>query len=266
VNDIERLAAALRIANEELEVEAADLSEAMEHGRRHLFRRLFFVGALSAVAASLLLSGGIAASHGIRVANQKDKKSKAEKPTNSGHVKRNGNGKKSSEKNKGRGDNKASEEANEEKRPEKIEAAVGPGEVVAEPLPNLIVTHLTNDEVVVHNASEVSTGPFLVVVKAEEPDGTAVEEEVEFSGLAAEAELGEKFKREIECKGLLTANADPSNQVSEVNDEDNEEIAKCEPIEDPVKKKEELEGDQKATTKGETSTTDAVTITNSSEP
>lgn len=265
MNDVERLAAALRIANEELEVEAADLSEAVEHGRRHLFRRLFFVGALSAIAASLLLSGGIAASHGIRVAHQKPKKGKAERPAHSGHRKHHGNGKKS-EKGKGHNGGKGSGEGNKEKHTEKIEAAVGPGEVVAEALPNLIVTHLSNDEVVVHNASEVSTGPFLVVVKAEEPDGTAVEEEVEFPGLAAEAELGEKFKREIECKGLLTALADPSNQVSEVSDEDNEETAKCEPIEGPEKKKEEPEEGQKATTKGETSTTDEIAPVKPSEP
>jgi hypothetical protein len=244
VNDVERLAAALRIANEELEVKSADLNEAAEHGRRRLIRRLLYVGLLSAVGATLLLTGGLAAPAAIkRIRNQSDSDSGHKTTGENEHQAKgdnngeNGNGAQAqgghgqSSGNGGKGGSKKPHPKVKEKEKEE-----------EKDLPNLIVSQLTPTEVVVENLSAVNTGSFSVKVVGETAERRQIQELISFpEGLGAGEEVGRPLATEIECSGAVFAEADYLGKIKESDEYDNE-LSTCTSPEEPGKKGETEEG------------------------
>lgn len=262
MSDVERVAAAMREANEELEVHPADVSETADHARRSLIRRLLIVGALSALGATLLIVGGTApAITHIR----------AERSAN--HDPKNGKGKERGKKKPGKSGKREEKEKEEKedgpghpKHHEKLVAAVGPGEPIEVPLPDLVVSHLTKTEVTVANPSSVPAEPFKVSVTLEVKGENPLTVTVSFEeGLEAESEGTETFKLTCES-GVISAEVDPTNEIEESSDEDNASTesppVECEPAE--VREEEKTEKGKTKETSGTGSGTAPVDSTTTS--
>lgn len=229
MNDAERLAEALRQANAELQVEPAELAAAMKRGHRRLVGRLLAVAVLSAIGAALLLSGGLAASHAIKenrrnTADHHDDQQKA-----SGGKRH----KKEDDSDNGKGgkrdDGKGKKQGEKHKQHDRSEHAIGGGTEAPEAeLPELVVTDVTESEVVVKNESSVpATESFYVLVTI---PGTEFEEELVFDeGLGAGKTSRRDFKEEAPCAAEkeIIAEVDAGKSVTESEDENNKASTDC---------------------------------------
>lgn len=231
MNDVERLAAELRAANEELDVQSADLSEAVRSGRRRLFGRLIVVGLLSAVGATFLLTGGLNAPAAIKFHQQSNNDGGGKKTADhdgkgdggggsddgggsggeggtGGHRQSKGGG----DGGKG-GSGKGGKDDGGGKGKKKEE----------EDLPDLVVTEITPTEVFVENRSDVVTGAFSVKVVGENAEHKQVTNLVSFpEGVGAGEEAPGLLKTEILCSGNVFAEVDYLEKVEESDEGDNE--------------------------------------------
>jgi CARDB len=254
VNDVERLAETLRRANAELQVDPAELSDAVEHAHRRLVRRLVLVATLSALASALLLSGGLAASSAIKNNRQNSAGDNSDhsKASHKKHHDDNGNGNGGSGNANGNsggdgGKGGHGEKEKERKHPDKSERTSGGGtEAKAEKLPELVVAEVTETEVVVKNESPYAAGPFYVLVTI---PGTEYEEELIFEkGLAGEDSARQTLAEAPECPSehQIVAVADPNNSVVEYEDENNTGATTC--AESGVNEEESLGATQNGST------------------
>ncbi len=218
MSDVERVAAAMREADAELQVQPPDVAETVGHARRSLVRRLLIVGVLGALGATLLIVGGSApAFKQLRTAQAKDTQQKTGESDHGGGKGGGGGGK-----------NNGTEDGGQEKggggspkHPERLRAAVGPGKPIEISLPDLVVSRVTKTEVTVENRSEVSSDPFVVSVIVEAEGQNTVTYTVPFEkGLEAEGEETEPFKPPCES-GTVRAEVDPENAIEESSEEDN---------------------------------------------
>lgn len=262
MSDVERVAAAMREANAELEVEPPDVTGTADHARRSLIRRLLVVGVLSALGATLLIIGGTApALTHIRATRDANKDQGGGKDGKGGGKEGGGHGGKGGGGQQGGGGGKGGGH----KHHEQLVAAVGPGEPIAVELPELIVSRVTKTEVTVENLSPVSAEPFVVSVALEAEGQNTVTVTVPFEeGLEGESFMAEPF--ELRCEsGLITAEVNPADEIEEASDENNESPesppVKCEPAEDKGETEKE-EGGEKAKSKGTTSTGTVGSTTN----
>jgi hypothetical protein len=232
VNEVERLAEALRRANAELQVEPAELAEAAKRGHRRLVGRLLLVATLSAVAAGLLLSGGLAASQAIKerrddTADHHDHRSKEgggkhrEKEQNGSGG---GNGKQ-------QGNGKGHKQGGGHKQHDRSEHVKGGGtEAPEEELPELVVVDVTGSEVVVRNESPIDAESFYVLVTV---TGSEFEERLEFDeGLAGGKTARRKLEEEPLCDSeeQIVAEVDAGKSVTELEDENNTTSTSCEEL------------------------------------
>jgi hypothetical protein len=163
VSDVERVAEAMRKADAELEVQPPDLTQTADHARRSLIRRLLLVGTLSAIGATLLLTGGltpaaIKRNEGTQHKTASEKKHHSNEKTNE----HNGGGS-GHHHHRHHQDDGGKKDKHEEKR----EASVGPGTPIAVQLPDLIVSEISKTVLVVENISPASAGSFVVLVTIE---------------------------------------------------------------------------------------------------
>jgi len=257
VSDVERVAAAMREADAELQVQPPDVSGTADHARRSLIRRLLVVGVLSALGATLLIIGGTApAITHIRATRDADK----DQHTGKGGHNHNGGGGGGGNKGGGGGGNgHQGGGGGNHKHHEQLVAGVGPGEPIAVQLPDLIVSRVTKTEVTVENLSPASAEPFevSVILKAEGQNTVTITVPFE-EGLEGESTSSETF--ELRCEsGLISAEVDPANEIEEASDENNTSAesppVKCEPTENKKEaEKEEKEREEKAKAKGTTET------------
>ncbi len=240
MNDVERLAEALRQANAELQVDPAELAAAMQRGHRRLVWRLLLVAVLSAVGAALLLSGSLAASDAIKEhrhssANDNGKPSKASGEKRLEGNNQNGPGNSTGGKNNsGSKDEKRDEK---KKQPDRSDHAIGGGtEAKVEELPELVVTDVTATEVVVKNESSVEAEPFYVLVTV---TGTEFEEKIEFEkGLAGGEPSRRKLKEEPPCssEAQIVAVVDAGEAVTESEDDNNKTATDCKELQSEEEK------------------------------
>jgi CARDB len=258
VNDVERLAEALRKANAELEVDPNELADAVQHAHRRLLGRLLAVAALSAVGALLLLSGGLAASQAVKE-SRKSPSDKDQTNTNAGKSKHPSNdGKKDSGGDSGEDRGNSSNSDDHGKKKQQSHASIGSGEETKhkkEPpvasQTNLKVIDLTATGIEVANEGSAPSEPFVVVVRVEPSGGEIFEETIRFEALAAKKVVPQEFKKELTCEksGLIVAEIDPDNLIKESEEEDNTESEKCEPTGDAGEKdKEKSQGEEESTT------------------
>jgi hypothetical protein len=248
VSDVERVAAAMRKADADLEVQPPDLTQTADHARRSLIRRLLLVGTLSAVGATLLLTGGLTPA-AIKRSENKQHKTASEK-------KYDGNEKENKHNASDGGHHHQAHQSDDGKKRknEKHEASVGPGAPIAVQLPDLIVSEISKTVLAVENISPADAGSFVVLVTIEAEGQEPTELKFPFeAGLAG----GQKavMKIELECEsGLIGAEVDPETQVEETSEGNNvwtgTPPAECEPPEDKGKTKEEEEREKAKETTG----------------
>lgn len=253
MNDVERLAEALRHADAELDLASPDLTEALEHAHRRLISRLLLVGVLSALGATLLLTGGIKAGATIRDMrnNGNDKTESAKKKqVHSGHPQRKGGNPRghggpgnAGKNNNGKADGKHKPRHHPEHEPS------GSGGTEAEGAPDLVVVALSSTEVRVKNIGETEAVPFSVaiwVVESEsesELESTKVAVEVSFDRLPAlEEAKGEVTGLECSAGQEIYAEVDYLDTVEEATDENNRsKPIVCEPPEENKDGKREIQ-------------------------
>ncbi len=234
MNDVERLAETLRRANAELQVDPAELSDAVEHAHRRLVRRLLLVATLSALASALLLGGGLAASSAIKSKGDNSGGDNGNR-SKAGHEKHhddNGNNGGDSGNTNGNsggdgGKGGHGEKEKERKHPDKSERTSGGGtEAKAEKLPELVIAEVTETGIVVKNESPYAAGTFHVLVTI---PGTEYEEDLTFEGLAGEDSTSQAFAEAPECPSehQIVAVADPNDSVVEYEDDNNTGATTC---------------------------------------
>jgi CARDB len=230
VNDVERLAEALRQANAELQVDPAELADAMKRGHRRLVWRLLAVAVLSAVGAALLLSGGLAASQAIKNNRENTADDHGSNQPKGGEGKSPEKGKSGSGGGKGgkQGGHKGHKQGEKHKSHDRSERVKGGGtEAPEEGLPELVVIDVTESEVVVKNESSVAAESFYVLVTI---PGTEFEEKLVFDkGLAGETMTRRKFEEVAPCgsEEEIVAEVDAGKSVTESEDENNSASTDC---------------------------------------
>jgi hypothetical protein len=257
VSDVERVADAMRKADAELEVQPPDLTQTTDHARRSLIRRLLLAGTLSAIGATLLLTGGLTPA-AIKHSEGKHHNTASEKKQERKH-------KHDEEPDKPHHHHHRREEKEKERKDvEKRRAAVGPGVPIAVQLPDLIVSEISKTVLVVENISPANASSFVVLVTIEAEGQEPTELEFPFeAGLTGEQKA--VVKLELECEsGRIGAEVDPENEIEEASEENNvwtgTPPAECEPPDKGKTKEEEERAKAKETTGTVDSATNAVGV------
>ncbi|HEX7245855.1 MAG TPA: hypothetical protein VF245_09850 [Solirubrobacterales bacterium] len=263
MNDIERLAEALRQANAGLDVDPVELNDVVAHAHGRLIRRLLFVAILSALATALLLSGSLAASDVIGGNQDKPGKddgssasSNGEKNGGNGGHHDQGSGDRSGGHRGGQKDGGGKEEGGDKKEGDRSEKDKGGGtKAPDEELPDLVVLEVTETEVLVEDRSDFATeSSFTVLITVPE---TEFKESFSFEGiLPAREPLPIPLEESPECQqgDEIVAFVDADKSVAELDEKDNEGSGKCEASENgetTTTSKEEASANAVAPTAGE---------------
>lgn|GEM_PF-3884931 len=260
MNDVERLAEALRKANAELEVDPDELADAVKHAHRRLVGRLLAVAALSAIGALLLLSGGLAASKAIRDGRKSSSETKQAKASgdksiddSSGRSKSSGNSGRDNSSNATQGDGNAKKKQQQNRQGQSNLSSSKKAKQKEKPVvvgqPNLKVHSLTKVYIEIANDSSVESGPFEVAIKVEPASGEPYEESIQFDSIAPKGILVFDFTKELTCDGgQIVAEIDPKDAVKESKEEDNIGTDPCEPESGTEETPEKTTGEKEPTT------------------
>lgn len=235
MNDVERLAQALRQANAALDVDPVELTDVVADARRRMTRRLLFVATLSALVTALLLSSGLAASDVVKEHRESSQKNDNSK-TNS-HGKGNGGNGQGGNHGGGNGghrghhggqDNGGGGEGGKKERDRSEKDKGGGTEAPSEELPDLVVLSVTETEVVIEDRSDFAAEPFFVLVTV---PGTEFEESLFFeNGIAGHESIPKLLQVKPECPAgdEIIALVDASEAVTELDEDHNTDSAPCE--------------------------------------
>jgi hypothetical protein len=198
VNEIETLRATIETANAELSIDAPHLGAVMSRAHALAMRRIRIAGAIGAIGAVVLLTGGLIA-----------RASGSDGTTGGGPV-----------------ETKSSGQTPHERKGEGQSGTEEHGRPKPEPLANLTVTVGSGSSVSVEisNDSSVDAGPFEVTATVEGGDEVGGGSE-EVSGLAA----GESTTVSFDCGGeTMAVTVNPAGEVAESTEADNSATASCE--------------------------------------
>lgn len=198
MNEIETLRATIETANAELSTGAPDLGAVMSRAHALAMRRIRTAGAVGAIGAVVLLTGGLVArangGGGAAGGGPVETKSSGQTP------------------HKEKGDGQSEAEEHEEPK--------------AKPLANLTVAVGSGSsvEVTISNDSSVDAGTFEVTATVEGGDEAGGGSQ-EVPGLAA----GDSMTLSFDCGGeTMIVTVDPAGEVAESTMADNSETASCE--------------------------------------
>lgn len=260
MNDVERLAEALRQANAGLDIDPVELTDVVANAHGRLIRRLLFVATLSALATALLLSGSLAASDVIKGNRDKPGKEDGSKTSSNGegnghggnhghHDRRNGDDGHHGDKKDGGGSGGGDKKERDRSQKSKGGGTEAPGEE----LPDLVVLEVTETEVVIEDRSDFAATPFFVLVTV---PGTEFKESLPFEeGLAARERVPVPLKESPECLpgGEIVAFVDAGKSVTELDESDNTGSGKCEAPENETTTTSKEEASANAVTTGSAS-------------
>jgi len=231
VSDVERLAEAMRQADTELDVDPVELSNSVDRARRRIAGRLLLVGTVSALAAMLLLTGGLAASSAVDRARRKPAEHEAAtKKPQGAHSRRPAHAKGDK-----RGSSSESTSGSPHPRP-RTETQVAPGSAITTGPPveaeaEVEIGDLSRTEIVVINVGSATAENVIALVTPLDPEGEALEtEQVIFGDLASGDREGETgfFKRELTCESIrVSIKVELENAATEPVTE--RDLAPCEP-------------------------------------
>jgi CARDB len=235
VSDVDELAAALRNADAHLDVDAADLSQTVEHARRRLLGRLLLVGTLSAVGAMLLITGGFRAAaikpFSPRNTGNNASSQEATKHHHHHHGGNKGGGNGNGKNGNGEGGNKGGHGKHKKSHHHHPPPPPPPP---PKKLPDIEVVSVSSTGFVVSNPSPVEVGTFFVRILIQEPETEQPHAQTyEIKPIAPESSIEEPFEKEVECVGEIRATADFEELIKESDEEDNEKTAKCTPPGEP---------------------------------
>lgn len=252
MNDVERLAEALRRANAELEVDPNELTDTVQHAHRRLLGRLLVVAVLSAVGTLLLLSGGLVASKAVKDngtdRSGADKADKSPgKPHQSSGGEHGGKGSNPSGSHKESGGGSGHHAQSKQQAQASISSGQSTkptGKPKPETQPNLRVVSLTPAGIEVINEGDKLAKSFAVVITVDSATGEPLGEPftVPFEALGPHEEEAKTFAEALSCEesGFIVAEIDPEKKIEESEEDDNKgESERCEPTESAGEKSKE---------------------------